>query len=529
MTTINDLCVTNSFSPDDKLPMWSNANGVTRALPISVLTSQFLTQDSIAALAASPAVETFTSGINFTPGFTASLTLANQYLSTANIAVYFDAAYQGPDQYTLVGTTLAFISPIPVGVQHVYVKGGATRITGAPSDGTVNDAKIAPGSKLFNRINDWIDIRDYGAVPGTDSTTAIVAAVNAAAAQGGGFVGIPCGTFNISSTITLPNGVSLVGQSVAHAFGEINSLAVSALAWTGTAGGTMVVTAAKWAGKIDGIVFEGNWIAGICLQLVSAGGSMLSNLTIQHSTSIGLMMSTDGVHPSGLNTIINVMIHDHLAVGCELFGTTSSPVTLNTFIGCRFAAIGQSLRLAQSCDTNYFYGGRVECGPNYGLVINDSDNMSDSVAFYGVTFDGTPGQGISMTVIKPAVDDMNTVALFHMCHFTGTIPFNSAPFPQGIVKVVDCPNFGGAYYGVPGNYAPTQAITPTGSPYTYTNSDPFAEDVIISGGTVSQISVVRAGSSTLTGLTSGNFHLQPGDGLTVTYSVAPGSFFKIPQ
>jgi hypothetical protein len=211
MTTINDLCVASSFSPDDKLPMWSNANGVTRALPLSVLTAQFLTADSINQLAASATTETFVSGSGFTPGVTTSITLANQYLSKNNIEVFFDASFQGPDQFTLVGNTLAFISPIPVGVQSVYVRGGATRLTGAPSDGTVTDAKVASGSKLYNRINDLIDVRDYGAIGNgiADDTVAIQAAVNAVMAlPAGGRLYAPAGTYLINFAISIPKNTS---------------------------------------------------------------------------------------------------------------------------------------------------------------------------------------------------------------------------------------------------------------------------------------------------------------------------------
>lgn len=201
MTTINDLCVSNSFSPDDKIPMWSNANGVTRALPLSVLTGQFLTQDSIAEFAASPAVETFASGAGFTPGSTTKLTLANQYLSTANIEVYFDASYQGPEQYTLVGYMLSFISPIPIGVQNVYVKGGATRITGAPSDGTVTDAKVASGSKIYSHINSTASLTQFGAVgdwngtTGTDNSNAILLAEASSFER----IYVPEGTYYLAS------------------------------------------------------------------------------------------------------------------------------------------------------------------------------------------------------------------------------------------------------------------------------------------------------------------------------------------
>lgn len=179
MTTINDISVTSTIDSADKIPIWQNANGVTRSFPVSLLDARYLSQADIAALAASATTEIFSSGVGFTPNVTKVLTLANQYLSTSNIEVFFDSAFQGPDQYTLVGYTLTFSSAIPSGVQNVYVRGGATRLTGAPSQGTVGDNSIAAGSSLYRRITDVKSFNDFGAVGDgvTDDTTAIAAAL----------------------------------------------------------------------------------------------------------------------------------------------------------------------------------------------------------------------------------------------------------------------------------------------------------------------------------------------------------------
>jgi hypothetical protein len=65
-----------------------------------------------------------------------------------------------------------------------------------------------------------------------------------------------------------------------------------------------------------------------------------------------------------------------------------------------------------------------------------------------------------------------------------------------------------------------QIVTLTGSPFTYTNSSGMDEEVIVSGGTVSQIVFDRGGPvSTLP--TSGMFRLAPTDKLVISYSVAP--------
>jgi hypothetical protein len=154
MTTINDLCVTSSVSSDDKLPVWQNANGVTRALPISVLDSRYLTQDDVALLAISPNVEIFKAGVDFTPGVSLALTLANQYMSASNVEVFFDASFQGPDQYSIAGYGMVFTSPIPDGVSSVYVRGGVSRLVGAPSDGTVTTPKLVDSAVTTPKLAD---------------------------------------------------------------------------------------------------------------------------------------------------------------------------------------------------------------------------------------------------------------------------------------------------------------------------------------------------------------------------------------
>lgn len=90
----------------------------------------------------------FVAGTNFTPGVTTSLTLSQAYGSPANVQVHFDGTYQGTDQYTLSGTTITFSSPIPVGVNKVYIVGGTTLSLYVPPAGTVGDAQLSWGTIL---------------------------------------------------------------------------------------------------------------------------------------------------------------------------------------------------------------------------------------------------------------------------------------------------------------------------------------------------------------------------------------------
>jgi len=72
------------------------------------------------------------------------------------------------------------------------------------------------------------------------------------------------------------------------------------------------------------------------------------------------------------------------------------------------------------------------------------------------------------------------------------------------------------------------SITVGASPFVYQNKDNVEEDIIISGGTVSSLAWSRDGSTYYNlGLTSGVFHLEPGEYLQVTYTAAP-TMTKVP-
>lgn len=75
----------------------------------------------------------------------------------------------------------------------------------------------------------------------------------------------------------------------------------------------------------------------------------------------------------------------------------------------------------------------------------------------------------------------------------------------------------------PQNYGlAASSITVTASPFTYTNQTGVTADVIVSGGTVSQIEFSRDGTTFFgVGVTNGMFMLSPYDWLRVTYTAAP--------
>lgn len=185
-----------------------------------------VTEDTSSGLLGNMTDDTFTSGSGFTPGTTTALTLTVAPGSIQNTWIYFDGIYQADNSIaSLVGTTLTFSSPIPVGVQLVTVKIGSTIAIGTPSDGTVTDASVASNaaiqsSKLSflqagagavvrtvqSKLREWISPFDFNAVG--DGVTIDDAAINAAATEAvaTGKALYLSGKFAVTQ-ITLPSGL----------------------------------------------------------------------------------------------------------------------------------------------------------------------------------------------------------------------------------------------------------------------------------------------------------------------------------
>ncbi|HVM93411.1 MAG TPA: glycosyl hydrolase family 28-related protein [Terriglobales bacterium] len=191
-----------------------------------------VTTDTSGGLLGNMTDNTYLSGTGFTPGTTTQLTLSTGPGSAANMWVFFDAAFQTPDTWSLNVATnvVTFNSPIPVGVQEVNIKVGSTIAVGTPGSGTVTDASVAANagiqsSKLSyneggagavtrtvqSRLRDIVSIKDFGAKGDgtTDDTAAIQAAMNSLSS--GGELYVPVGTYIVN-----PSGSSVLTWSMSE-------------------------------------------------------------------------------------------------------------------------------------------------------------------------------------------------------------------------------------------------------------------------------------------------------------------------
>ena len=76
--------------------------------------------------------------------------------------------------------------------------------------------------------------------------------------------------------------------------------------------------------------------------------------------------------------------------------------------------------------------------------------------------------------------------------------------------------------GVSG-YSNVAANSPTvgSSPFTYTNSSHGLQQISMTGGTLSNMTINRNGNSSAIGVTSNTVLVVPGDSVTITHSAAP--------
>ncbi|TCK87372.1 glycosyl hydrolase family 28-related protein [Paraburkholderia sp. BL9I2N2] len=431
MTTINDLSVASSVSADDKLPIWQNANGVTRALPISVLDGRYLTQDDIAELAADAKVEKFISSVlpnptelpTFVAGTTSSLTLANQYYSIDNIQAIFDGTYQGLDGGSLVGYGLNFPDAIPIGTQMVYIRGGAARVIGAPSDGTVTtpkladgavtmskyadgsivDSKVAANTALANRLAEY-NVKDpqFGALG--DGVTDDTAAINKALAfmtQHGGTLYFPQGKYLVSGSGLVLDQSLITDNLLTHSSIVGSGMGASEIYYTGTG------SALTYKGAPP--PYANSYCSIKNLRFLGVSQTVGTGLSLQDASLLTMRDIVVQVFGTGINgSDILQSIFDNCAIGAcgngALFSYSNfTQPNAITFLNCQFIDnLNFGVNLADPV-TCIFIGGSVQengiggsASDRYGVGVFTSISGAglagaQSATFVGTYFEGNAG------------------------------------------------------------------------------------------------------------------------------------------
>lgn len=396
--------------------------------------------------------------------------------------------------------------------------------------------------ELFER---GVSVKAFGAKgdDSNDDTAEIQAAIDSAYTSGGGAVYFPKGTYRISDTIDFKYGVSLLGDSAIGMWAETDENAVVRIKWVGADEGVMFDIPNRWNGRLENFYMDGNFLAATMLRIIASQSAIYRNLIIRRTTATNtgtyaVILTTDGAtspswptqFPSaGFNLFENVIIHDLGGTGGVLFdGTeagspliTTAAVTLNTLLNCKIegGANHHSLVFNQCCDNNWMIGGSVS-GPQgaVGIVLNFSTTNDETYAnnFLAVAIENVHASGTG-------IDARNNVA--HNQFIGCFLPTQGTPYTTtqgaggGKIKATGC------FHGTSGSsFASMTSPSPGASPWTYTNEFIYPIEFEMWGGTISQIQRIRNGSSSGIGGTFGDYRnllMEPGDGVEITYTVAP--------
>jgi len=409
----------------------------------------------------------------------------------------------------------------------------------------------------FNQIGgNTVNVKDFGAVGdgATDDTAALLAFRDALASTNAkGF--IPAGTYKYTSS---PNwgfsDLNIEGEGkrktilkctgAGRAFNIDPSeydlqfrynLNLKGFTVEGNSSSTAGIYAENIAGCtwIDLDVREGNNSTGIAFDLRLAVSCTFINLThsinavAQTSTySEGLRLSAS---PSKLlnstdNTIINPIMEGSSVAGIRLLnadsnhflggtaqsntgrGILAATARMNTFIGLFFENNGQEDVLDAARSSKY-----VNCSSAHEIVLASTARLC--------TVDGGLHERLE-------VQAGATNCALRDLEFNGFASGAGGIFDSGTnTKTESLYDFDTSSYYYPSK--PRTNITVGASPFSYTNDTGHVEQVLIRGGTITQVLWTRGGDSAIVGgggegaNVNDQFLLAPGDGLTVSYSVAP--------
>lgn len=239
-----------------------------------------------------------------------------------------------------------------------------------------------------------VNVLDYGAdnTGGTNSATAINAAIDAVAAAGGGTVYFPAGTYRTNSSIVIKDKVTLQGEGTPSR----TDLAVSptrilhygnnpgVLAQTPTLSGEFCLRNLEFDGTNSGAT-----ASGLVMDAHTNGGAIVGtkvyDCTICNFTNYQVLQNGTVFD----NTFENCTFHDydHPAGDCYHIGPNGDP-TQQTFINCFFINKNTQWAFRAERPTNpRFIGGTI--GPS--AIGGNGISALGGLFVYGTHLEGYPG------------------------------------------------------------------------------------------------------------------------------------------
>lgn len=418
---------------------------------------------------------------------------------------------------------------------------------------TVSPTGLVQGQAPNNGANFGPDTR------GT-TTCGIQEALNAAAASGGGRVLCLVGVFNVSSPLIFAGPYTTLEFEPGCSLTFANGLAgTEPGSWySGLAASTPAGLIWMGSDPTSGAAYSHQHFIGSGLQLNfgsnDPSGSPQSGILLMFAGQASSPAFSGGVSDISIEGVIGVGgISNFVRILQDNFGKTSVPYsTFPRFLllkDVEFTAYTQENLNNTESSTLYIEGGiesrvegcRIDCSlipSSYGY---DPLNLSAAAGevfhwYFGHCYfkgNGSSGQCAEFqgsAVGTRASDGLHDCVL-EQCTFDSGASSGAPGAGGGGIEIDDAAAVQPAeafVYGLEFRqclfvftgctmYFSSQTVSAGASPWTYTNSSRATQLLILSGGTISSITV----NSEPTGQTTGQFLLRPGDTATVTYTAAP--------
>jgi hypothetical protein len=281
-------------------------------------------------------------------GVTVAFVLSASPSTVLATNIFINGVYQEKNSYTLSGNTITFTVAPPLSSSIEIM----TNETGVINSGNANDitytltASGAVQQTVQTKLEQYVSVADFGAVGDgtTDDTVAIQAALDSGAAS----VELTGKVYAVDGTLTIPAGVTLIGQTVASEYfpGGPGSTTVGSCLHklsTGTNGPLVILQSSS---GISNLYLKHSKVGGATTGIVQvgvAGATDVYNSSITNVTIYGVP-TTD---LTGATTCYGIFYPDGSvsATDQRYFNRASNFYITNTDVG---------IRLGENCNGNTF-------------------------------------------------------------------------------------------------------------------------------------------------------------------------------
>lgn len=264
---------------------------------------------------------------DFTPGLTTTLTLSRDPGSKDNITVHFGASYQGPNQYSLTGTSLVFGGAIPLGTQEVFVTIGALQSSVTPSPNSVGAEEIDWDTILARHIDNVSALR---ALDKNSYRYAVLAGYNESGDDGGGPF-----RQRLGDVTSAENGVTLFVANDGARWERQYAPHYFSVRYAGAAGDgseaaaafAMAAQAAPAAVEMQGAMANGIARAPVAHVHVPSGQYLISTLVDTGGRDVQWHFDSGAV-VNGYSNLPGRIIRDHQRIGERHYGSSDYATSL---------------------------------------------------------------------------------------------------------------------------------------------------------------------------------------------------------